>query len=56
MEIIAAYGTIMVILAIIFGLYMTWGRRSERSRQRHGDIGRGRGYHHEAGDRHCRYL
>lgn len=25
MEIIAAYGTIMVILAIIFGLYMTWG-------------------------------
>ena len=25
MEIIAAHGTIMVILAIIFGLYMTWG-------------------------------
>jgi PiT family inorganic phosphate transporter len=25
MEIIAAYGTIMVILAIIFGMYMTWG-------------------------------
>ena len=25
MEIIASYGTIMVILAIIFGLYMTWG-------------------------------
>lgn len=25
MEIIAAYGTYMVILAIIFGLYMTWG-------------------------------
>ncbi|HEB69923.1 MAG TPA: inorganic phosphate transporter [Desulfobulbus sp.] len=25
MEIIAAYGTIMVILAVIFGLYMTWG-------------------------------
>jgi PiT family inorganic phosphate transporter len=25
MEIIAAYGTIMVILAIVFGLYMTWG-------------------------------
>lgn len=25
MEIIAAYGTAMVILAIIFGLYMTWG-------------------------------
>ena len=25
MEIIAAYGTIMIILAIIFGLYMTWG-------------------------------
>ena len=25
MEIIAAYGTIMVILAIIFGLFMTWG-------------------------------
>lgn len=25
MEIIAAYGTIMVVLAVIFGLYMTWG-------------------------------
>jgi PiT family inorganic phosphate transporter len=25
MEIIAAYGTILIILAIIFGLYMTWG-------------------------------
>jgi PiT family inorganic phosphate transporter len=25
MEIIAAYGTAMMILAIIFGLYMTWG-------------------------------
>ncbi len=25
MEIIAAYGTIFMILAIIFGLYMTWG-------------------------------
>lgn len=25
MEIIASYGTIMLILAIIFGLYMTWG-------------------------------
>ncbi len=25
MEIIASYGTIMIILAIIFGLYMTWG-------------------------------
>jgi len=25
MEIIAAHGTILVILAIIFGLYMTWG-------------------------------
>ncbi len=25
MEIIAAYGTYMIILAIIFGLYMTWG-------------------------------
>ncbi len=25
MEIIAAYGTVMVILAVIFGLYMTWG-------------------------------
>jgi len=25
MEIIAAYGTILMILAIIFGLYMTWG-------------------------------
>lgn len=25
MEIIAAYGTVFVILAIIFGLYMTWG-------------------------------
>jgi len=25
MEIIAAHGTVMVILAIIFGLYMTWG-------------------------------
>jgi len=25
MEIIASYGTIFVILAIIFGLYMTWG-------------------------------
>ncbi len=25
MEVIAAYGTIMLILAIIFGLYMTWG-------------------------------
>jgi PiT family inorganic phosphate transporter len=25
MEIIAAYGTAMMILAIIFGVYMTWG-------------------------------
>ncbi|WPD23887.1 MAG: inorganic phosphate transporter [Candidatus Electrothrix aestuarii] len=25
MEIIAAYGTILIILAMIFGLYMTWG-------------------------------
>ncbi len=25
MEVIASYGTIMIILAIIFGLYMTWG-------------------------------
>ncbi|MBW2681947.1 MAG: inorganic phosphate transporter [Deltaproteobacteria bacterium] len=25
MEIIASYGTIMIILAVIFGLYMTWG-------------------------------
>lgn len=25
MEIIAAYGTAMIILAVIFGLYMTWG-------------------------------
>ncbi len=25
MEIIAAYGTILIILAIVFGLYMTWG-------------------------------
>lgn len=25
MEIIASYGTVMIILAIIFGLYMTWG-------------------------------
>lgn len=25
MEVIAAYGTVFVILAIIFGLYMTWG-------------------------------
>lgn len=25
MEIIAAYGTVFIILAIIFGLYMTWG-------------------------------
>jgi len=25
MEIIAAYGTVMVVLAVIFGLYMTWG-------------------------------
>ena len=25
MEIIAAYGTAMMILAVIFGLYMTWG-------------------------------
>lgn len=25
MEIIAAYGTILMVLAIIFGLYMTWG-------------------------------
>lgn len=25
MEIIASYGTVMVILAVIFGLYMTWG-------------------------------
>ncbi|BCL61239.1 phosphate transporter [Desulfomarina profundi] len=25
MEIIAAYGTTMIILAVIFGLYMTWG-------------------------------
>ena len=25
MEIIAAYGTIFVVLAVIFGLYMTWG-------------------------------
>ncbi|WP_163338348.1 inorganic phosphate transporter [Desulfopila sp. IMCC35008] len=25
MEIIAAYGTILIVLAVIFGLYMTWG-------------------------------
>jgi PiT family inorganic phosphate transporter len=25
MEIIAAYGTILIVLAIVFGLYMTWG-------------------------------
>ena len=25
MEIIAAYGTVFAILAIIFGLFMTWG-------------------------------
>jgi len=25
MEIIATYGTVMIILAVIFGLYMTWG-------------------------------
>jgi len=25
MEIIAAHGTVMVVLAVIFGLYMTWG-------------------------------
>ncbi len=25
MEIIAAYGTAMIVLAIVFGLYMTWG-------------------------------
>ncbi|MBM9615989.1 inorganic phosphate transporter [Desulfobulbus rhabdoformis] len=25
MEIIAAYGTIMVIMAVVFGLFMTWG-------------------------------
>ncbi len=25
MEIIAAYGTVMMIMAVIFGLYMTWG-------------------------------
>jgi len=25
MEVIAAYGTIMIALAVIFGLYMTWG-------------------------------
>ena len=25
MEIIATYGTVFIILAIIFGLYMTWG-------------------------------
>ena len=25
MEIIASYGTVFTILAIIFGLYMTWG-------------------------------
>ncbi|NOQ46982.1 MAG: phosphate permease [Desulfobulbaceae bacterium] len=25
MEIIAAYGTAMIVLAVIFGLYMTWG-------------------------------
>ena len=25
MDIIAAYGTAMMILAVIFGLYMTWG-------------------------------
>ncbi|AGF76625.1 phosphate/sulfate permease [Desulfocapsa sulfexigens DSM 10523] len=25
MEVIAAYGTIMITLAVIFGLYMTWG-------------------------------
>jgi len=25
MEIIAAYGTVMIVLAMIFGLYMTWG-------------------------------
>jgi len=25
MEIIASYGTVMVVMAVIFGLYMTWG-------------------------------
>jgi len=25
MEILAAHGTVLVVLAIIFGLYMTWG-------------------------------
>ncbi len=25
MEVIAAYGTILIVLAVIFGLYMTWG-------------------------------
>ena len=25
MEVITAYGTILIILAMIFGLYMTWG-------------------------------
>jgi len=25
MEIIAQYGTVFMVLAIIFGLYMTWG-------------------------------
>ena len=25
MEIIATYGTVLMVLAIIFGLYMTWG-------------------------------
>jgi len=25
MEIIASYGTVMIIMAVIFGLYMTWG-------------------------------
>ena len=25
MEIIAVYGTVMVVMAMIFGLFMTWG-------------------------------
>ncbi|EKD37942.1 MAG: hypothetical protein ACD_75C00930G0001, partial [uncultured bacterium] len=25
MEIIASYGTVLLMLAVIFGLYMTWG-------------------------------
>ena len=25
MEIIATYGTVLLVLAVIFGFYMTWG-------------------------------